>query len=62
MAGKLGCIFLVIFAVLLLFKSGFALGYAKGWNANEATLIDAWVKYYDVESKGSYWDNREVDK
>ena len=57
--GKLGCFLLVVYALLLLFKVGYSLGYEKGCDAKETELINAWILYYDVESKGSYWDNRK---
>ena len=57
----LGAFFVGVLALLLLFKVGYSLGYEKGCDAKETELINAWILYYDVESKGSYWDNREVD-
>jgi len=37
----------------------YRLGYDAGWDASERTLVKAWIKYYDVEKNGSYWDNKE---
>ena len=37
----------------------YRLGYDAGWDASERTLVKAWIKYYDVEKDGSYWDNKE---
>jgi len=47
-------------ALLFVAASGiYQLGYNAGWDANEKTLVNAWIKYYDVDKKGTYWDNKK---
>ena len=36
----------------------YKIGYEKAWNVQEKSLGDAWIRFYDCEANGNYWDNK----